>query len=78
MNANGIKVPALEADIQFTALIGVWLQPDPEHHENMFMKMAHHPHTLFPPPLEMTVISSRKAPLISIRHLIFQVFFSQY
>ena len=32
MNANRIKVPALEADIQFTALIGVWLQPDPKLH----------------------------------------------
>ena len=32
MNANRIKVPALEADIQFTALIGIWLQPDPVHH----------------------------------------------
>lgn len=32
MNANRIKVPALEADIQFTALIGVGLQPDAVHH----------------------------------------------
>lgn len=46
MNANRIKVPALEPDIQFTVLIGASLQPDPVHHplllenEDMFMKMG--------------------------------------
>lgn len=46
MNANRIKVPALEADIQFTVLIGAWLKPDLVHHplllenEDVFMKRA--------------------------------------
>ena len=31
MNANRIKVPALEADIQFTVLIGVWLESNAIH-----------------------------------------------
>lgn len=69
MNANRIKVPALEADIQFTVLIGVWLQPDPVHHplllenedvyEDGFL-VPTTPTLFFLPPFEirLTVISS--------------------
>lgn len=48
MNANRIKAAALEADIQFTALIGVWLHYSTLQagDEDVFMKMPP-PHTHF-------------------------------